>query len=79
MKGTKNHIIMANISDKVIYSNVLQYASVSGHYASYIIAKISTPEYQTRYKFTRDTKKLDIYNLKTIYRRFQTNTFSNSL
>lgn len=64
-RGTKtiDHII-TNIPDKVIYSNDLLSLSISDHDAPYIIAKISTPKYQTLYKFIRYIKEFDIGKFK---------------
>ena len=52
--------MITNIPNEVIYSNVLPWPSISDHDTLYMIAKISTPKYQTRYVFIRDVKEFDI-------------------
>ena len=58
-KGTKiiDHII-PNIPNKILYSNVLLRPSISDFSALYIIAKIPTIQYQSRYKYIDDFKQL---------------------
>ena len=64
-KSTKtiDHII-TNIPNEVIHSNILLCSSISDHDAPYIIAKNSTPKYQTRYEFIRDMAELDMGKFK---------------
>ena len=54
-----DHIIK-NIPNKILCSKVLPYPSISDHDAPYIIAKVPTNAYQSRYKFIRNMKSFDL-------------------
>ena len=60
-KGSRiiDHII-ANIPNKILYSNVLPWPSTSDYEPSYITAKILTNKYQARYKFIKNMKNFDL-------------------
>ena len=59
-KGSKIiYRIIINIPNKILYSNVLPFPSISDHDVLYIIAKIPTNKYQCCYKFVRDMKNFD--------------------
>ena len=47
-------------TEKVFITDVLPYPTVSDHDAPYAIIKIPTASFQTRYKYVRNMKNLEI-------------------
>ena len=70
-KGSKIiYRIIINIPNKILYSNVLPFPSISDHDVLYIIAKIPTNKYQPCYKFVRDMNNFDFQKQIKVWSTF---------
>ena len=70
-KGSKIiYRIIINIPNKMLYSNVLPFPSISDHDVLYIIAKIPTNKYQSCYKFVRDMNNFDFQKQIKVWSTF---------